>query len=73
MLKLKKNSPLPDSVLEKAASLAAYFSKSRQQDLATVAYTQRKFVRKIKGAEKGKVTVSQEKTILVKPDIPSQS
>ena len=73
IVKVKKNSPLPDSVLEKAASLAAYFSKSRQQDLATVAYTQRKFVRKIKGAEKGKVTVSQEKTILVKPEIPSQS
>jgi predicted ribosome quality control (RQC) complex YloA/Tae2 family protein len=73
IVKVKKNSPLPDSVLEKAASLAAYFSKSRQQDLATVAYTQRKFVRKIKGAEKGKVTVSQEKTILVKPEIPGQS
>lgn len=71
IIKNKKNKPLPDSVLEKAASLAAYFSKSRQQDLATVAYTQRKFVRKIKGAEKGKVTVSQEKTILVKPEIPT--
>ncbi len=69
IIKIKKNKPLPDSVLEKAASLAAYFSKSRQQDLATVAYTQRKFVRKIKGAEKGKVTISQEKTILVKPEI----
>ncbi len=71
IIKIKKNKPLPDNILEKAASLAAYFSKSRQQDLATVAYTFRKFVRKIKGAEKGKVTISNEKTILVKPGIPS--
>ncbi len=71
IIKTKKNKTLPEHILEKAASLAAYFSKSRQQTLATVAYTQRKFVRKIKGAEKGKVTISQEKTILVKPEIPS--
>lgn len=60
---------IPDSVLERAAALAAYYSKNRKQSLVTVTYTQRKFVRKIKGAEKGKVTVSNEKTLLVKPQL----
>ncbi len=69
IIKLHKNSKLPNSVLEKAASFAAYYSKNRKQQLVTVTYTQRKFVRKIKGAEKGKVTVSNEKTILVQPSL----
>lgn len=60
---------IPDSVLERAAALAAYYSRNRKQSLVTVTYTQRKFVRKIKGAEKGKVTVSNEKTLLVKPQL----
>lgn len=67
LVKMNRNSTLPERVLEKAASLAAYYSKARNQQLATVAYTQRKYVRKIKGGEKGQVTVSQEKTVLVKP------
>jgi predicted ribosome quality control (RQC) complex YloA/Tae2 family protein len=67
LVKMKKKEKIPEKVLEKAASLAAYYSKNRNQDLVTVAYTLRKYVRKIKGADKGKVTVSNEKAILVKP------
>jgi predicted ribosome quality control (RQC) complex YloA/Tae2 family protein len=67
LIKVKKGVSTPDKILEKAASLAAYYSKNRNQSLVTVMYTLRKFVRKIKGAEKGKVTVSNEKSILVKP------
>mgnify|MGYP002336155998 CR=1 FL=1 len=67
LVKARHNETIPQDVLEKAASLAAYYSKNRNQALVTVAYTLRKYVRKIKGAEKGKVTVSNEKTLLVKP------
>jgi len=67
LVKMKKQDKIPDNVLEKAASLAAYYSKNRNQSLVTVMYTLRKYVRKIKGADKGKVTVSNEKSILVKP------
>lgn len=62
---------LPENILEKAASLAAYYSKNRKQSLVTVTYTLRKFVRKIKGADKGKVTVSNERSVLVPPADPS--
>lgn len=57
----------PSHILEAAAGLAAYYSKNRNQSLVTVTYTLRKYVRKIKGADKGKVSVSNEKTLLVKP------
>jgi predicted ribosome quality control (RQC) complex YloA/Tae2 family protein len=70
LIKVKRHAAVPSTVLEKAASLAAYYSKSRNQSLATVTYTTRKFVRKIKGADKGLVTVSNEKTLLVKPNKP---
>ncbi|MFM6983702.1 MAG: NFACT RNA binding domain-containing protein [Chitinophagaceae bacterium] len=69
IIKSGKNNKIPESVLEKAASLAAYYSRNRKQNLVTVTYTLRKFVRKIKGAEKGKVSVSGEKTLLVKPSL----
>lgn len=67
ILRVKKGQIPTEPIIEKAASLAAYYSKNRNQNLVTVTYTLRKFVRKIKGAEKGKVTVSNEKTILVQP------
>lgn len=69
LIKCPKNKKLPEPVLNRAAALAAYYSKNRNQNLATVTYTLRKYVRKIKGAEKGKVSVSQEDTILVKPSL----
>jgi predicted ribosome quality control (RQC) complex YloA/Tae2 family protein len=67
VIKMNRRDKVPNNVLEKAASLAAYYSKNRNQDLVTVTYTLRKYVRKIKGADKGKVTVSHEKALLVKP------
>ncbi len=69
LIKCAKNKKPPEPVLQRAAALAAYYSKNRNQNLATVTYTFRKYVRKIKGAEKGKVSVSQEETILVKPSL----
>lgn len=67
LIRSKKNEKLPEQVLERAAALAAYYSKNRNQSLVTVTHTLRKYVRKIKGADKGKVSVSNEKTVLVKP------
>jgi predicted ribosome quality control (RQC) complex YloA/Tae2 family protein len=69
LIKCGKNKKLPETVLARAAALAAYYSKNRNQNLATVTYTLRKYVRKIKGAEKGKVSVSQEETLLIKPSL----
>ena len=53
--------------LEKAAALAAYFSKSKNQTLAVVQYTIRKFVVKAKGRNPGAVHLLSEQTLMVKP------
>lgn len=60
-----KNFPRP--VIEKAASLAAYFSKRKNESLCPVMYTEKKYVRKVKGAPKGAVRVEKETVIMVAP------
>jgi predicted ribosome quality control (RQC) complex YloA/Tae2 family protein len=67
IIKHKPGSKIPNAVLEKAASLAAWYSKSKNESLAAVLYTQKKWVRKAKGLGPGKVRVEREEVILVKP------
>ena len=62
--------PAPVGVLEKAASLAAYYSKGKNAGLCPVIYTARKFVRKPKGAAPGVVRVEREEVLIVPPEIP---
>jgi len=57
----------PTSVIERAAQLAAYYSKRKNDTLCPVAYTPKKYVRKPKGSAPGQVVVEREKVILVAP------
>lgn len=59
------------STLEKVAGIAAYYSKAKNDTLAAVIYTDRKYIRKPKGANPGMVKVDKEKVILVEPINPS--
>ncbi|MCG8309473.1 MAG: NFACT RNA binding domain-containing protein [Cytophagales bacterium] len=67
LVRKKSNQNFPKPVIEKAASLAAYYSKSKNENLCNVLYTPKKYVRKQKGAPPGTVIVEREKVILVKP------
>ena len=58
---------VPGPVLEYAASLAAYFSKNKNDTVVPVIYTPRKFIRKRKGDPPGKVVLNREAVILVEP------
>jgi predicted ribosome quality control (RQC) complex YloA/Tae2 family protein len=59
----------PDSTaLSDAALLAAHFSSARNADGAEVAWTRRKYVRKVKGAAAGSVQVTQEKVFRIRLD-----
>ncbi len=58
---------IPASVIEYAASVAAFNSKAKNESIAAVIYTERKFVRKPKGATPGLVKVDREEVILVEP------
>ncbi len=60
------------SVLEKAASIAAFYSKAKTSGLVPVSYTQKKYVIKRKGMELGKVALLKEKVLIVRPEIPKE-
>ncbi|MFY0598027.1 MAG: DUF814 domain-containing protein [Cyclobacteriaceae bacterium] len=59
---------VPSDVLERAAELAAWFSKRKKDSICPVIYTEKKYVRKLKGAPKGAVRVDRESVILVVPN-----
>jgi predicted ribosome quality control (RQC) complex YloA/Tae2 family protein len=63
----------PGRIIERTASIAAHFSKAKHSSLVPVIYTQRKYVRKFRGAKPGEVTCEREKMIMVPPALPENS
>jgi hypothetical protein len=63
----------PPRVVEMAASLAAHFSRARHSGLVPVIYTQRKYVRKFRGAKPGQVRCEREKMLMVAPAVPEST
>ncbi len=61
----------PRHVVEKAAAVAAWFSKARTSALAPVIVTQRKYVRKPRKAAQGAVRIEREEVILIEPGLPN--
>ncbi len=59
--------PTPD-VLVDAAHLAVHFSQARGEDDVEVTYTRRKYVRKPRGVAPGAVSVTREKTLMLRLD-----
>lgn len=65
-----QNRTVPAFVIEKAASLAAYFSKRQTESLCPVIVTTKKYVRKTKDLLPGMVIVDrEEEVVLVKPEL----
>jgi predicted ribosome quality control (RQC) complex YloA/Tae2 family protein len=62
---------IPKQVLEAAAGITAYYSHARNASYVPVVYTQRKYVRKPKGANVGAVVIDKEQTVMVKPSLPA--
>jgi len=60
----------PERIVETTASIAAHFSKARHSALVPVIYTQRKYVRKFRGARAGQVKCEREKMVMVAPELP---
>ncbi|GAB3835767.1 NFACT RNA binding domain-containing protein [Hymenobacter jeollabukensis] len=61
---------VPAPVVERAAQLAAWYSRRQNDSLCPVTVTPKKFVRKPKGALPGQVAVEREKVVLVVPANP---
>lgn len=58
--------------IEQAAAIAAYYSKMKSARNVPVAMTEKKYVRKPKGAPAGTVVIEKEKVIFVKPGLPGE-
>ncbi|UCS95613.1 DUF814 domain-containing protein [Echinicola marina] len=70
IIKYKSGQTIPKSTIERAAELAAFYSKNKNESLAPVMYTPCKYVRKVKGSPAGAVMVDKEKVIMVSPKGP---
>ncbi len=68
IIRFQSGQNFPEPVIEKAAALAAFHSKKRNDTLCPVTVTLRKYVRKPKGLPEGAVIVDKEKVIIVKPE-----
>lgn len=68
VIKERPGQNFPQQVIEKAAALAAYYSKRKTDTLCPVIYTEKKFVRKVKGAAPGQVMVDREQVVMVEPN-----
>ncbi len=64
IVRTPRGGALPPRTLREAAWLAAYYSPRRAEGRLDIDYTQRKYVRKIKGGEPGQVTYSQNRTVV---------
>lgn len=73
VIKMKGFKNTPPMVLERAAELAAFYSKYKSESLAPVIYTEAKNVRKVKGSPAGSVKVDRENVLMVKPKGPDDS
>ncbi len=70
VLRLGKKQKPSKHIIQKAASIALYYSKARNAKYAPVAYTYKKYVRKPKGANPGSVVIAREQVIMAEPNLP---
>jgi predicted ribosome quality control (RQC) complex YloA/Tae2 family protein len=69
VIKHQAGKKIPNTVIEKAAQLAAYFSKRKSDSLCPVIVTPKKYVRKPKGAADGMVKIEREQVVMVVPSL----
>lgn len=58
---------IPNPVVERAAQLAAYYSKRKNDSLCPVIVTPRKYVRKTRDLTEGQVIIDKEEVVMVEP------
>jgi predicted ribosome quality control (RQC) complex YloA/Tae2 family protein len=69
----EKSREVPPPVLLAAAAIAAYFSKARHASKVPVLVTRKRFVRRIRKAAAGTVSVGEHKTVMVSPSNPDET
>ena len=67
IIKYQPGKQFPSMVIERAAELAAFYSKRKTDSLCPVIVTPKKYVRKLKGMPDGAVVVDKENVVMVVP------
>jgi hypothetical protein len=62
----------PKRILEKAAAVAAYYSKARHSSTVPVIYTEKRYVRKPRKSPPGTAACLRGRTLYVKPALPEK-
>lgn len=70
IIRVNTKDKVQKEIIEYAATLAAYYSQSRKASLVPVIYTEKKYIRKPKGANPGSVLVQKENVMMVRPASP---
>jgi predicted ribosome quality control (RQC) complex YloA/Tae2 family protein len=60
----------PEEAIRAAGAVAAWHSGARAEGMVDVAYTRRKYVRKVKGGPPGTVLLGDSATVRVRPGVP---
>lgn len=68
VVKKPDSKPVPRPVIEAAAKAAAWHSQGKREKLCPVAYTERKNIRKPRGAAPGAVNMEREIVLMVEPE-----
>lgn len=63
---LPRGASCPQDLLVDAALLAAHHSEARGEDPIEISYTERRYIRKAKGAHPGQVLMTREKVLLLR-------
>jgi predicted ribosome quality control (RQC) complex YloA/Tae2 family protein len=69
LIKHQSGKNFPKDVIKRAAELAAYYSKRKNESLCPVSVTPKKYVRKRKGDPPGLVVVEREGVLMVVPSL----
>ena len=69
LIKYQSGKNFPKDVVQRAAELAAYYSKRKNESLCPVSVTPKKYVRKRKGDPAGSVVVEREEVLMVVPSL----
>ena len=63
--------PVPKAIVEDAARIAAWYSKSKTSGTVAVHVVERRYVRKGRKAPAGTVKLDRAETVFVEPGIPN--
>ena len=67
VIKHQAGKKFPSTVIERAAQLAAFYSKRKNDSLCPVIVTPKKFVRKTRDLLDGQVIIDKEEVIMIEP------